>query len=383
MSLRETPLSAAASALPSRIASFSPNKLKLGLFGSNCSSGRAATRVPERWSASWEDNLKLAQMADAAGIDLMIPVGRWRGYGGETNFEGSSWESVTWACGLLAQTQRVNIFATVHAPLVHPVYAAKQFVTVDHVSRGRFGLNVVCGWNQDEFDMFGVEQRAHDDRYEYGEEWLGAITQMWQRQGDFDFDGKHIKLKAVQAEPKPYGGTRPLIMNAGSSPAGRAFSTRACDVLFRPLRTLQSGAEDVRETIAAAAAYGRAIGVFCNGYVVCRKTRKEAEEYHRYYAEEMGDWAAVDHLIAMNQINSQSYPPEFLKAFRIRFAAGHGGFPMVGDPDDVAAALASVSEAGFAGICFSFVNYVDEFPFFRDEVLPRLTRMELREEPRG
>src|SRR6185437_9605076 len=100
--VRRWPIVAAASILPrmrqrlpSRIASFSPNKLKLGLFGSNCSGGRAATRVPERWSASWEDNLKLAQLADAAGMDLMLPIGRWRGYGGETNFEGSSWETVT------------------------------------------------------------------------------------------------------------------------------------------------------------------------------------------------------------------------------------------------------------------------------------------------
>ena len=114
---------------------------------------------------------------------------------------------------------------------------------------------------------------------------------------------------------------------------------------------------------------------------MCRKTRKEAEDYHRYYAEEMGDWDAVDHLIAMNKINSQSYSAEFYKAFRIRFAAGHGGFPLVGDPDDVAAALAGVSKAGFAGICFSFVNYVAEFPFCRDEVLPRLERVGLREKP--
>ena len=372
-------MSATRSSLPSRIGTFSPNRLKLGLFGSNCSSGRAATKVPERWGASWEDNLALAQMADAAGIDMMIPVGRWRGYGGATNFEGHSWESVTWACGLLAQTRRMHVFATVHAPLVHPVYAAKQFVTTDHVGRGRFGLNIVCGWNQDEFDMFGVAQREHDDRYEYGGEWLDAILQMWEQHGSFDFDGKHLHLKRVEAEPKPYGGTRPLIMNAGSSPAGRAFSAQSCDVLFRPLRSLEAGAQEVKQTIAEAAAHGREIGVFCNGYVVCRKTRKEAEDYHRYYAEEMGDWDAVDHLIAMNQINSQSYTPEFLKAFRIRFAAGHGGFPMVGDPDDVAKALASVSAAGFAGICFSFVNYLDEFPYFRDEVLPRLERMGLRE----
>ncbi len=364
--------------LPSRIATFSPNQLKLGLFGSNCSSGRAATKVPERWSGSWEDNLALARLADEAGMDLLLPIGRWRGYGGTTNFEGASLETVTWACGLLAQTKRISVFCTVHAPLVHPVYAAKQFVTTDHVSRGRFGVNIVCGWNQDEFDMFGVDQREHDGRYEYGEEWLAAINAMWSRKGNFDFDGKFIKLKGVEAEPKPYGGTRPLVMNAGSSPAGRAFSARSCDVLFRPLRSLEAGAEEVRQTQDEARAYGRDVGVFCNGYVVCRRTRREAEEYHRYYAEEMGDWDAVDHLIALNKVNSQSYSAEFYRQFRIRFAAGHGGFPMVGDPDDVAAALAGVSKAGFAGMCFSFVNYLAEFPYFRDEVLPRLERLGLR-----
>jgi alkanesulfonate monooxygenase SsuD/methylene tetrahydromethanopterin reductase-like flavin-dependent oxidoreductase (luciferase family) len=62
----------------------------------------------------------------------------------------------------------------------------------------------------------------------------------------------------------------------------------------------------------------------------------------------------------------------------MRFAAGHGGMPLVGTPDEIADILANVSKAGFAGMCFSFVNYLDEFPFFRDEVLPRLERMGLR-----
>ena len=133
---------------------------------------------------------------------------------------------------------------------------------------------------------------------------------------DFDFAGKFISLKGVQAEPKPYGGSRPLIMNAGSSPAGRAFSTHHCDVLFRPLTSLDKGAQDVRETTAEAHANGRAIGVYCNGYMVCRPTQKEADEYHHYYAEENGDWAAVDHLISMNRVNSQSYTPEMFQALR-------------------------------------------------------------------
>src|SRR5262252_3450441 len=57
------------------------NRLKLGLFGANCSSGRNVTKVPERWSGTWPDNLTLARMADEAGIDFMLPIGRWKGYG--------------------------------------------------------------------------------------------------------------------------------------------------------------------------------------------------------------------------------------------------------------------------------------------------------------
>ena len=79
----------------------STNRLKLGLFGANCSSGRAVTIVPERWSGSWPDCVKLAEMADRAGIEFMLPIGRWKGYGGETDYQGATWETVAWACGLL------------------------------------------------------------------------------------------------------------------------------------------------------------------------------------------------------------------------------------------------------------------------------------------
>ncbi len=78
------------------------NRFKLAVFGSNCSSGRAATTVPERWPNTFEENIRLAQMADAAGLECLVPIGRWKGYGGATNFEGSTFETLTWACGLLA-----------------------------------------------------------------------------------------------------------------------------------------------------------------------------------------------------------------------------------------------------------------------------------------
>jgi dimethylsulfone monooxygenase len=321
-------------------------------------------------------------MADEAGIDFLLPIGRWKGYGGATNFEGATLETTAWACGLLAATQKITVFSTVHAPLVHPVFAAKQFVTADQIGEGRFGLNVVCGWNEDEFAMFGVEQREHDDRYEYGDEWLRAVYRMWEQDGSFDLHGEYLNLTGVEAEPKPFGGTRPLVMNAGSSSAGRTFGARNCDVLFRHCRNLESGATEVRETTAEARAMGRDVGVFTPGFVICRATQREAEEYRRYVVDENADWVAIDHHMSMSMRNNHSLKEasaDEIASVRKRYAAGHGGYPMVGDPDFVAGEMQKMSATGFAGFAFSFINYNDEFPFFRDEVLPRLERLGLRE----
>jgi dimethylsulfone monooxygenase len=125
------------------------NAFKLAMFGSNCSGGVAFVNIPERWDASWENNLQLAQLSEKVGIECIIPVARWKGFGGITDPSAFTLETLTWACGLLAHTRRLNVFGTVHVPLVHPVYAAKQMATADHVGRGRFGLNIVCGYNQE------------------------------------------------------------------------------------------------------------------------------------------------------------------------------------------------------------------------------------------
>jgi FMNH2-dependent dimethyl sulfone monooxygenase len=366
--------------LPSRVATFSPNVLKLGLFGLNLSSGRSATKVPERWSGRWDDNVRAAVMADEAGMDFHLPVARWKGYGGETNFEGAGFESTAWACGLLAATKRITVFATVHAALVHPLFAAKQFVTADQIGHGRFGLNLVCGWNTDEFEMFGVVQRDHEERYLHGGEWISAISRIWSATEPFDFDGTYFQLKNVEAEPKPYGGSRPIVMNAGSSPTGQKFAITHADMLFRNWRTLPENAKDNAESLAIAASQGREIGIYTSGYVICRPTRQEALDYEHYVADENGDWGAIDHMIELStgQPGMRDPNPAAFAERRRRIAVGHGGCPIVGDPDDVAAGLAGLSEAGFAGFAFSFVNYIDEFPYFRDEVLPRLERLGLR-----
>src|ERR1700757_4193427 len=192
--LMENVVSARSAAMRERIAMYNANALKIGIFGANCSSGRSATKVPERWSASWPDCRRLARMADAAGIDFMLPIARWKGYGGDTDFHGATLETITWASGLLASTERITVFGTVHAPLFNPLIAAKELVTADHIGSGRLGLNLVVGWNEDEFEMFGVKQRDHEQRYEYAQDWLDAVKLAWGPQEDFSFDGQYIRL---------------------------------------------------------------------------------------------------------------------------------------------------------------------------------------------
>src|SRR6201995_565682 len=267
------------------------NRLKIGLFGPNCSSGRAVTKVSERWSGTWTDNLSLVRMADEAGIDFMLPIGRWKGYGGDTGYQEATLETITWATGLLSATKNITVFGTVHAPLFHPIIAAKQMVTADHIGHGRFGLNIVVGWNEGEFEMFGVQQREHVTRYEYAQDWIDAIKLMWSAPDDFDFDGAFIKLKKVRSKPKPYGGTQPVIMNAGASPVGRAFAVKNCDAFFmQSSRTsVSETAERVASVKAEAAALGRSIGVFTVGVITCRPTMKEAEEYHHHVVVDQAD----------------------------------------------------------------------------------------------
>ncbi|HEX8967283.1 MAG TPA: LLM class flavin-dependent oxidoreductase, partial [Chloroflexota bacterium] len=275
------------------------NALKLGLFGANCSNGRSYTTVPERWDATWDHNLELARLADEVGLECLVPIARWKGYGGQTDVNGSSFESIAWACGLLAATRHINVFCTVHVPLMHPIVAAKQMATVDHIGGGRLGINVVCGWNDDEFHMFGLAKPEHDERYEQGDEWWTIITRIWSAEPPFDFNGRFYRLGAVRGQPRPYAGLAPVMMNAGSSPRGRAFAVQHSDMHFDGVRSPETSRDRVAETRRLARAIGREVQVWTPIGVVCRPTRREAEEYVRHVVEQ-ADWDALGHLAQLH-----------------------------------------------------------------------------------
>ncbi len=361
----------------SRNRMFDGDTFLLGTFASNCSGGMTVTKVPERWDNSWANNLKLARLLDDAGIDFMLPIARWIGYGGETNFHGGVLETMTWAAGLLAKTRDICVFATVHTAANHPVVVAKQLATIDQISGGRVGLNIVAGWNKPEYEALGLTlPYDHETRYGYAQEWFDIVKALWSSEEAFDWDGTYFKLKNVLGDPRP---STPLpILNAAGSDQGRKFAVKNADFLFTPAIDLSRSKDEIAALKQQGGEAGRAVEVLTFSHVVCRPTEKEARDYLEHSGKTHADWEAVDNLVRLQFAHAHSFPHDLLALIRDRMAAGHGGFPLTGTPEQVAEGIISLHEAGFRGTTLSFVDYAEEFPYFRDNVLPILEARGIR-----
>ncbi len=359
-----------------------PNRMKLGVMAFNCSGGSSVTTAPEAWPMTWPDNVKLAQMADRAGFEALLPVGRWKGYGGPSNFNNRTFEAFTWAAGLGAVTERIAVLATVHAPRVHPVIAAKQAATVDHISGGRFVLNVVCGWFRNEFEMFGAEWREHDRRYAYAREWLDLTRKLWIETEPFDFNGEFFQGKALWSEPKPLQGAALPVMNAGSSPVGQRFSAENCDMNFVMLRQKDEASDraQIANLKRMAKANGRSGQCWIHGYAVVRPTEAAARRDLERYVVDYGDDIAVANMLNMFGMESETLEPAVMDAFRFHFKAGHGGYPLVGTRESVVADMARLADMGVDGILLSWLDYLGECQAWIEDVLPLMESAGLRVE---
>ena len=346
------------------------NRLKLGVFSANADGGLAITDVPERWLAGWQDNLTAAQIADRAGLEFVLPIARWKGFGGKNRVREHSFETFTWAAGLAAATEQIGLFMTVHVPLVHPLYAAKSLATVDHISQGRAGLNIVCGWNPKEFGMFGTP--LVEKGYDQAAEWLDIVERLYASDEPFDHEGAYYKLKDAVSRPASLQQPRPVTMNAAFGGPGRDFASAKCDYLFTTFSEIAEAGKHVADIGERADKQGRTVGVYTVAHVVCRQTMEEARAYYDRYAVTMADHDAVEVHMAGKKEFSQSHDRDAYDRYRQRFAGGAGTYPLIGTPETIAAEMVAIAEQGYQGIALSFVNYTQELPYFCDRVLPLL-----------
>lgn len=359
---------------------FNANRFKLGVFCFNVSHGTTITTAEGTLTPTWEENVRIARAADNAGWEFLLPLGRWRGFGGKINFNDRTFEVYTWAAGIAALTSRIQVFTTSHILIVHPVLAAKQGCTVDHIAGGRSALNVVAGQKEGEVAMFGLDQIEHDASYAAAEEWITVVKRLWTEEEDFDFDGKYFRTRRAHLMPKPLQKPYPVVVNAGQSAVGRRFGAKHADFSFQTspdLESLKGMIDDTRKI--AWSEHKRDIGILIHAYVVCRDTEKEALDYVKYYVDERGDREAADSLIdILIGSKEESLPLERRQTMRRALTAGWAGYPLVGTPEQIVDKIQTLSGIGVNGAALHWVNFEAGIGQFNEQILPLMVQAGLR-----
>lgn len=354
---------------------FNDQPLKLGVFGANCSYGFMASMAPSNYELSWDHTKKIAQKAESLDFEAMVPIARWRGMGGPSNFNGENFETHTWAAGLAEATEKIMVFSTTHVPTKHPLVAAKESVTVDHISNGRFGLNMTMGWFAPELAMFGHDQREHDERYQVGGEWIDIIKRIWTEKENFDYDGKYFQLTSVESMPKPIQAPYPVLVNAGNSPAGLDFCARECDFNFIAFADFEEAAATSQRVRSIAAEHKRDLGIISYGNVITADTEKEVKQLYQHILDH-GDWEVAASV--SEGLGSQSGSFDQIKAMQERFITGYGGYPLIGTPEQITEQLLHMNKAGVNGFLVGFLDYLEGLDYWGERIAPLLVEAGLR-----
>jgi alkanesulfonate monooxygenase SsuD/methylene tetrahydromethanopterin reductase-like flavin-dependent oxidoreductase (luciferase family) len=338
----------------------------LGLFLPCQSWGQWPTTAPSETEWTYGYNRRVTQLAEEIGFHFALPAARWKGISGDKlNWRGVSLDTITLAAGLIEATSKITIMATMHTSVFHPVVGAKICADLDQMSGGRFALNIVSGWNEDEFKSLAIPLLPHKDRYSFTREWLEIVRLLWEN-GECSYDGQFFKLDGAVARPLPVQNPRPILVNAGQSYTGMKFAADQVDYLF----SYGARAHDFRTLAQKVQSDTGFVGL---KKLLLRRTTSEAEDLASdiYRNLDMGALAGM-------RIASGSATPDTIGEWlsdpdNARKAVFEDG--IVGSPDAVAEALAKwIIETRPNGICLTLYDYVHELELFR-EVIPKLSEM--------
>jgi pyrimidine oxygenase len=336
-----------------------------GVFLPVANGGWIVSRTTPILNGGWAQNRDAAVLAEAEGFDFVMAMGKWRGFGGDTNHWGTSLEAVTMMAGIAAVTSRVKIWATLHAILHNPAVAAKMIATLDHISAGRAGLNIVAGAYRGEFEQMDAwdENLSHDARYDLTEEWTTIVKRLW-TEPKVGFDGKHFTFRDCVSEPKPLH--PPFLICAGMSKRGFDFSVRECDGCF-------IGGADQTETRAAslrakalAASLGKTIKTYCMMTVITAATDGEAQARAQVYRDGL-DAGAVRGMLESYGLSGNAMTERSRDAFMTQ--------TVVGSPVTCASQIEQfMRTCEIDGLMFIFDDYQQGLRVTGRDILPALRK---------
>ncbi|WP_213765482.1 LLM class flavin-dependent oxidoreductase [Caballeronia sp. dw_19] len=351
--------------------------LMLGVF-LNLQDIRLST-FPTTSTWTFDYNAEVVRKADDLGFELAFSRTQWLPKGG---YDGDASLDAFVALGAMAAiTKNILLISTIHVLYgpIHPLHLAKYGATLDHISKGRWGINIVTGHRAVEHEMFGWDRIEHDTRYELASELFDVVQRLWTDTENFSFEGKSPwKVHNGYITPKPLFG-RPVLVNATGSEAGIAFAAKYSDIVFitspggahidSALETLPAHIANIK---AQAARVGRTVRTVINPVIVSRDTERETIEYANAISRNAikGAFAGYD---------SDAH------AWRGRGDASHkqglglgGNIEIIGTPEQVVEQLVALKKTGIDGVQLGFYDFLPELGYFGDRILPLLKQAGLR-----
>ncbi|MET0349677.1 MAG: LLM class flavin-dependent oxidoreductase [Rhizobacter sp.] len=354
--------------------------MMLGLFLNLQDIQRSTLPTSNTWTFDY--NARIVQQGEALGFDLAFSRTQWLpkgGYDGE-----ASLDSFIALGAMAAITKKILLISTIHVlygPL-HPLHLAKYGATLDHIAKGRWGINIVTGHRAVEHEMFGWQRIEHDTRYKLAAELFDVVQTLWTSDENFSHKGEQgWTVHNGFITPKPQFG-RPVLVNATGSDAGIDFAARYSDIIFvtspggsgidAALATLPDHTAQVRR---AAANVGRSVRTLINPVIVSRDTERETEDY----ANAIVAGKLPGGLGGGNQYDSDAHAWRGRKDGTRNVGRGLGGnIEIVGTPEQVVDQLLALKKAGIDGVQLGFFDFEKDLAHFGERILPLMKQAGLR-----
>lgn len=345
------------------------NSKDIGVFLPIANGGWIISKNAPRLDGLYATNREAAVIADRIGLDFIMSMSKWRGFGGETDHWRHSMDSLTMMAGLAEATTRVKVWATMHTLIHNPAVVAKAITTLDYISNGRAGLNIVAGAYREEFAQMGRwdDTLNHADRYDLAEEWITIIKRLWS-QPSVDFQGKYFQMTDCQSDPKPMSRPRPTLIAAGQSDRGFEFATTHADACFISGTTNAERCEHAARARETAARKGGSTKVYAMCVVIHDETDAKAEARADFF-DEGRDMGAI-----LAQMKSWGVPEVRAKTMAGAAKATHN-YPVIGSPATVREGIeAYIRESDLDGVMLIFPDYKEGLEMIGAEVLPGLRK---------
>jgi pyrimidine oxygenase len=328
-------------------------------------------------------NRRVVRLAEDVGLGFVVSMARWRGFGGPSEYNERCLESITASAGLAEATEAIRIFATIHTAAVHPAVAAKMISTIDQISAGRIGINVVAGSNPVDHGQMGLWRDVpHDELYSVAEEWVTVVKRLWS-EPRVDYTGKYFTLTDCVSDPKPSQQPHPPLLCAATSDTGIRFTSQYANASLVNGSTFDSLVENgrrVKKISAEAGAPTKSVGLVM---VVAGDTDAEAQERVDHY-NAGADAEAIAAQVWMYSASAREFGTAQVRQRETQTRAyDEKGAPRavsasaaVGTADTIAARIAEIIREGeYDAIGMYFPDYIHDLEHLGLEILPRLARL--------